>query len=706
MDHHAGCNPGSRWFAMALATLAVYPALSMAAVEEIVVLAERREAKLQDVPIAVSALTADVLEDRQTSDISDLGALVPNLLSTNSTASATNVRLYMRGLGQNESQSPTAESAVGLYVDDVYLARGNGSNLRLLDIERVEVLRGPQGTLYGRNTISGAIKIITRQPDDQQRIDASLGYGSYNAIDAKVSGSTPFADDKWAIGAAAVYSSRDGYMDRYSAPGVPTGEEVGDRDYAGARLDLRYLGSKDFEARFNLSYTDDNTDGLYATPVVPATGVPLTGGDLYTTMTSQDQYSDVDTVGAAMTLIWHLDGFDLKSITGYRKVDAKDYLDVSGSNRWYLKDDIGGTEISQEIQALGTAFEHLDWIVGAFYLYEDGDYNALNTIGPFTNQQIYTTGLDSYAVFAQGTYHLTDKLGVTLGGRYTRDEKTFDGTIIASGPPSWVPGSASLSDDWSEFTPKLGVDYRINDNAMVYAYVAKGFQAGGFQPKPFSVTDINVPYAPTTVWTYEGGAKTDFLDRMVRLNLAYYYNDYDDLQLYTLNIGAGGGTIVQNAAAAKVHGIEVEVTAVPTDALKIFGTLATARNKYTKLVSNVSNVHLDDKLAGTPEFTASLGFDYTVSVGKGNIVFGSDYRHQESYYPGSTNVPAVKVPTLDLVNAFVRYEAPGKTWDAGIYGKNLTDEEYHITGLPFSSFTSLYAADPLTVTATVNYRYR
>ncbi|MCE7902095.1 MAG: TonB-dependent receptor [Gammaproteobacteria bacterium PRO9] len=705
MRIHGGCISGSRLLAITVAGLAVFPTLSAATVEEIVVLAERREAKLQDVPIAVTALTDSVLENRQASGISDLGAMVPNLLSTNSTASATSVRLYMRGLGQNESQSPTAESAVGLYVDDVYVARLNGSNLRLLDVERVEVLRGPQGTLYGRNTISGAVKIITRQPDEQTRLDASLGYGTFNAVDAKLSGSTPFAGDKWAIGGAVVYANRDGFTDRYSAPGVPTGEEVGDREYTGARMDLRYMGSESFEARFNVTVTDDNTDALYATPLSPA-GVPLTGGDIYTTLTNQDQYSNADTVGAAMTLTWHFNDFDLKSITGYRKVDSKDFLDISGSNRWYLTDHIKGTEVSQEIQALGKAFDRLDWIVGAFYLYEDGDYNALNSIGPFSNQQIYSTGLDSYAVFAQGTYQVTDKLGVTLGGRYTRDDKTFDGSVIAVGPPSWVPGSATLSDDWSEFTPKLGVDYRFNDQVMVYAYVAKGFQAGGFQPKPFSVDDMQVPYAPTTVWTYEGGVKTDLLDRRLRLNTAYYYNDYDDLQLYTLNVAAGGGTIVQNAAAAKVHGIEVELTAVPTDDLRIFGTLATAENKYTKLASNISNVSIDDDIAATPKFTATAGFDYTIHLTRGGIVFGSDYRHQQSYYPGSTNKPVVKVPTLDLVSAFVRYEAPDRTWDAGVYGKNLTDEEYPTTGLPFSSFQSIYAADPRTITATVNYRYR
>ena len=707
MRNHGDNNSLVRRLAIAATTIAAaMPVASMAVVDEIFVLAERREARLQEVPIAVSALTAEALQDRQANNLENLGSQVPNLLSTKSSGSPTNVRVFMRGLGQSESTMPTAESAVGIYVDDVYLARTNGSNLRLLDVERVEVLRGPQGTLYGRNTISGAIKIVTRQPDEQVRADASLGFGSRNAVDAKISGSTPIAGDNWAIGGAAVFAQEDGFIDRYSAADVPTGQEVGDRDYAGARLDLRYMGSEVFEALFNFSYTDDNSDALYVTPV-STTGVPLTGSDLYTTLTSGDQYADNEAVGGAVTLTWHLDGFDVKSITGYREIENDSYFDISGSNRWYIKTEVDATQVSQEIQALGTAMnDRLDWIVGGFYMYEDSDVDSLNTIGPFTNRQTYTTGLDSYAVFAQATYRITEQLGLTLGGRYTIDDKTYDGTIAAAGPPSWVSGSASVSDDWSEFTPKIGLDYRINDNTMVYAYAAEGFQAGGFQARPFSVTDIDRPFEPTTVWTYEGGIKTDLLERMLRLNIAYYYNDYEDLQLNSLNVGAGGGTITQNAAEAKVHGIEVELTATPTDELTLFGTLATAENKYTELAPNVSGVTLDSDVAGTPKLTASLGFDYSFNISPGSIVVGGDYQYQRSHHPGSTNADVTKVPTLDLFNAYVRYEPRAKNWDVGIYGKNLSDEKYHFTGFKFSSFQSLYAADPLTVMAIANYRYR
>jgi iron complex outermembrane receptor protein len=250
------------------------------------------------------------------------------------------------------------------------------------------------------------------------------------------------------------------------------------------------------------------------------------------------------------------------------------------------------------------------------------------------------------------------------------------------------------------------VDYRVNENIMTYAYVAKGFQAGGFQARPFSVNDIDTPYDPTTVLTYEGGIKMDLLDQMLRLNVAYYWNDYDDLQLNSLNVAAGGGTITQNAAEAEVHGIEVELVAAPTESLNIFGTIATAENEYKELAANVSGVTLDSDIAGTPVFSSTLGLDYTFNFSAGSLVVGTDWQHQHSHHPGSTNADVTKVPTLDLINAYIRYDTPDGDWDVGLYAKNLTDEEYHFTGFRFSSFQSVYAADPLTMMVNINYHYR
>jgi iron complex outermembrane receptor protein len=708
-------NPTRRLAVVALAVFpALFPVSGSAAVEEMIVTSERREANLQEVPIAVTGLSETTLENRNVLNVENIGPNVPNLLTTKSSSSPANVRVFMRGLGQSESMMPTAEGTVGMYVDDAYVARTNGSNQKLLDIERVEVLRGPQGTLYGRNTISGAMKFITRKPTDEARLDASASGGAYsendaNTFDAKISGATPVGDSGWGLGGAAIYSDQDGYMERYSAPGVSTGEKVGDRKFSGGRLQVAYFGSDFFDFDMSVAATQDESDALYITPLNPD-GTSVTGGNLYTTLTSQDQFADADQINSNATLAWHFNGFDLKSITSIRDIENNSHIDISGQDSWYITTFIDTTQISQEIQLLGTAFDdRFDWIAGGFYMNEDSDVDSNNLIaGRFTNQQIYNTKLDSYAVFGQFTWRFTEQLGLTLGGRYTVDDKSFDGSVIAAGPPSWVSGTTSQSEDWNEFTPKIGLDYQVNDNTLLYAYAANGFQAGGFQARAFSITDLDNTFDPTTVWTYEMGAKLEMIGNRVRLNAAFFHNDYDDLQINSLNSEAGGGTIVQNAAEATVHGFEFELSTNPINGLNLFATLATAWSDYQKLddAALAGRVALGDRIPGTPELTTSIGGDYGFAVGRGEMSLGADYYHQKKHQPGTSTSPTIQVPNIDLINAYVRYTTPGESWDFTLYGKNLTAEEYIFTGFSFSSFESGYAADPRQIMLTAQYHLR
>lgn len=686
----------------------VGPTPVLAQLDEVTTTAERREAALQEVPVSITSLSVDELEKRRIQVVTELGPNVPNMQTSYSSSSPQNTRIFLRGLGQNETTMPTAEGSVGIYVDDVYVARTNGANQRLVDLERVEVLRGPQGTLYGRNTISGALKFVTRKPDEDARADASVAVGNYNLIDVTAAGSTPFAGDNWAAGASAVYYERDGIWTRYSAPDTSTGEEVGAREYGGVRGQLAYIGSEKFEMYASVAYVDDKSDALYLTPI-DDDQVPLTGGDLFTTLTSQNQFADTEQAYGDITLTWHLDGWDIKSITGFRSLENDSLIDISGQNSWYIDSMISSDQFSQELQALGTAFDDsLEWIVGGFYLHEDSDVNSLNTIaGIFTNRQIYNQKLDSYAVFAQATWYFIPQVGLTLGGRYTVDDKSLSGEVDAMGPPSWVSGMTSTSKDWSEFTPKIGLDYQVNDDTLIYAYAAQGFMSGGFQGRAFSVVDLDNAYDPTTVWTYEMGAKMELIDNRVRLNASFFHNDFQDLQLNSLNEEQGGGTIVQNAAEATVHGFELELMTRPIEAVNIWGNLATAWSNYQELAPSLAGrVELGDQIAGTPELTAALGFDYTWNFGNGGeLQFGLDYYHQKSHYPGATNSEVTKVPTLDLINGFARYLTPSGRWEFAVFGKNLTDQDYWFTGFDFSTFNSVFAADPLTVQAAVTFRF-
>ncbi len=695
-------------------SMLVLPAFTQtaaAAVTEMVVSAERRDASIQTVPIAVTAFSADDIENLQIINVTDIGATVPNMVSRNSSGQATNVTIFMRGQGQNESTMPTAESAVGIYIDDVYQARTNGSNIELLDIERIEVLRAPQGTLYGRNTIAGALKFVTRKPGDETRVAASLGYGTREHIQAKLSASGPVVEGKLALGAAVVYSDQEGYYDRYSGT-TKVESDIGDRQYAGIRADLNYYGSENFEFNAHIAYTEDDTDASYVTPLadfvlMPAANNAPLSGDFYGTQTTDQQHADVEQLTASINMTWKFDGFDLKSITGYRDVEQDSYIDISGSNGWYIDSLVEGTQITQEIQLIGST-ENVDWILGAFYLNEDNDTDSLNILagGLINSRQIYTTETQSYAVFGQATYNVNDQLGLTAGLRWTQDEKEFSGGT--GGFPPWGEDYGIMLDDsWDQVQGKLGIDYQVDDDTLLYFSVSQGFMAGGYQARAVRVADVNTPYDEATVISYEAGIKTELADNRIRLNANYFYADYEDIQENALN-PMSSGTIRFNVGDAIVQGLEAEMQASPTDNLNIFANLAITDSEYRNLRDEALAVGMTPghDVAGTPDAMGGIGFDYTVNLAnEGSIVMGGDYRYQKSHWPGTKqNAPGTKVEELNLVNGFIRYEMPGGNFDVGVYVRNLNDDEHIYTGFDFGTFDSAYAAEPRSVMLKANFR--
>lgn len=670
---------------------------------EIIVTARRREERLQDVPVAVTALGADSIAKRQVNTLDNLGAVVPNLVTTPSSGSASNARIFMRGMGQSESIMPTADPAVGLYVDDVYLARMNGANMNLFDIDRIEVLRGPQGTLYGRNSMTGAIKIVTKKPGDTFEARASASYGSRDLLDARASVSGPIGGG-WAVGASGAYSRNGGYMHRYSAVGVDSDQKLGDRSFGGGRLVLRYYGAENFELVAQAWATRDRGDAIYATPV-SATGAVLTGGDLYTTLTTRDLPADADQYGGSLHMTYDLGGATLKSITAYRHVKNVNSVDVSGRNVWYIDTSVKSRELSQELQLSGKAFgDAVDWIVGGYYLHEVGDNSSFNKVGPLTSLQVYRVKTDSLSVYGQANVEIVRNLNLTLGGRYTSDKKDFDGSTTSTGP-LWVSGSARLSRTFSQFTPRIGLDFKATPDLLLYAYAAKGFKSGGFQGRAFSVADMRTSYDPESVWTYEAGFKSDWFDRKVTLNADYFINDFRNLQLNSINTATGGGTIIQNAAQARISGLEVELSARPIKGLNLFVNVATLDDKYKKLAPNVQNVTLASELAVTPSFTLQTGFDGTIQTGAGAIGIGGDFQHTSAYHPGTTNDDVVKIRPLDLLNGYIKYTSPNGAWDIGLYGRNLMDKKYWFTAFALSSFKSVLAAEPRTLRVSFNVRF-
>lgn len=675
------------------------------ALEEVVVTARKRAESMQSVPIAVTALDASTLEARQIGAVEDLGRAVPNLLTTPSSGSPTNTRIFMRGLGQGESSQPTAESAVGLYVDDVYVARSNGANIGLYDIERIEVLRGPQGSLYGRNSTTGAIKVVTRKPTAEPDLSLRISTGELDNIGGKLSGSAAVGSD-WAAGVSAMYFEQGGYVSRMDAGSGETLESgLNARDYGGLRATLSRIEQGEFTADFSVYYFTDEGDASYITPMDAATRKPLFDGDLYATGTSRAQFATADQFGVSADLGRELGDITLRSISAYRNVANDNLIDISGRDSWYIDTQVDSAQFSQEVQLLGSAFEQrLDWLAGLYYLSEQSDALTTNTISQFIEStQDYTVETDSRALFGQATWHTSETVDLTLGLRYTRDDKLFDGSTESN--MIFQNGSNRLRKTFEDVTPKLGVDIQASDEMMVYASVAKGFKAGGFQGRALNADDQLVPYDAEQVWTYEAGLKSEWLQSRLRFNANYFLNQFKDLQLNSLNIQAGGGTVIQNAAEAEVDGVELELTYLATDRLFLIANYATAWGGYEELASNVSGVTLDSELPGTPRVNGSIAVEHSTSFAAGELLWGLDYQHTSETQPGASTSSLVEVPRLDLFNGFVKFTDAGERWSLGLFGTNLGNKAYHYTGFTFSSFEAVYAASPRVIKAVVDYRF-
>ena len=587
-------------------------AADSAGIPEIIVTAERRAENLQTVPIAVSAFDETQLKDRQIVDSQDLQFVVPSLKMTNNITSPTNLSPSLRGSLQQDASLIVAESPFGIYVDDVYIARLNGNNLALNDIERIEVLRGPQGTLYGRNTLQGALKFLSRTPGEDPWFNASFGAGNYEQSMVSASAGGPLGGD-FAGSLSGMYNSKDG--EYYN---VVTKQDTDNEQNWAVRGKLRYMGIDKADIVLSASYVDSTNDSL---PLVPATtpGVPgtqqFTSNDLVPVygdyrigtptlsdpqpppITANPSGSTEQTIISLNASYDLTDDITLRSITGY--VHTQDFFstDFSGTGTVIGASNVSNEQWSEELQILGTALnDRLSYLAGAYLFHEDGNQDfGWYFLIPVSTSQIHAD-TDSYAVFGQATYRITDALNFTAGLRWTRDEKTFDidqqltADVLAFPPfaPLLNPAlnSVSLDNTYNETTPKFVLDYTFEpmgsvNSLMAYVSASKGFKSGGYNGiNIFNLGDATQSYGPETNWTYEGGFKTEAFDNRVRFNAAYFWADISDL---TANATVGFSFPVQNVGDAEVHGFELELTALPMDNLTLYATAAFEHGSYSNI---------------------------------------------------------------------------------------------------------------------------
>ncbi len=699
----------------------------------IVVTARRREESIQDVPLSITAISGEALAKSGTLEITEIAQEVPNLTLEVSRGTNTTLTAFIRGVGQPD---PVAgfEAGVGLYVDDIYLNRPQGAVLDIYDVERIEVLRGPQGTLYGRNTIGGAIKYVTAALPDETEIKVRGTYGSYNQADLIVTASTPVSDSL-KVGVSGARLSRGGFGDNLVQEGV----ENYNKDVWGARGTIEFDNGPLF-IRLSGDYVKDNSDPRQGHRLLPGafSGAPVLD-DVYDTRAGLDVVDqEVEAYGGGLTIAYELnDTMTVKSITGYRKDHSTTPIDFDSLPQADL--DVPAIyrnkQFSQELQFLYEG-DRLSGVLGAYYLdasaftafdvalFTTGAIPSVNLPG-LNAQTLGDVDTKTWSIFGDFTYDLTDQFSLSVGGRYTWDKRTsrilrttFVGGYSDLFPPTDAVPIAVTSDfngsaTFKEFTPRASLSFKPNANHTFYATYSKGFKGGGFDPRgqtsqaPDLDGDGDIDYAdqyeflsfaPETVDSYEIGWKASLLDDSLFISLAAFKGDYTDVQIPgSVGVDSNGDGIsdsfvgiTSNAGDADVNGVEFEGRAVvgrnfagPGSRLTFNWALGVLDAKYNTFIDALGNDVADQRVfQNTPDVTVNTGFDLGIPVASGIVDFlGSvSLRSDASQFelPGPLDQDGYA-----LVDASIVYTDDSDRWSIGIHGKNLFDQRYIVSGYDF-----------------------
>jgi len=746
--------------------------------QEVVVTAQFREQNLQDTPIAITAVTSEMLEARSQTSVFEVAAQAPNVtLKPAGQAFGPSMVAFIRGVGQTDFIF-ALEPGVGIYVDDVYHSTLTGSLLDLMDLQRVEVLRGPQGTLAGRNSIGGAIKLYSKVPDGTGGGDLQLTYGSFDRLDVRASGEFTVVPDKMFVRIAGASRQRDGYIDvldygcTHPGSGVPiirTSEgckvdEQGNQAYTSGRVSLRWLASDDVELNFVGDVVDDSSgtaagvllyghnastlfnidDGNPATPTVGFQNhIFVPSGPFhnandpindpyvnYSTMVDNSPTSalvpwkpvilpsknTLQMWGISGKLDWKLsDSLSLTSISAYRTYDSvfNQDSDLSPIALTLVGNRVEHDQFTQEIRLNGAFATRADWTVGAFYLDQDSFYEGRIDLN-YTATPALPIGLDfihgpdptpakTWAVFAHSAVHLTDAADLTLGARYSDEQKDYthnrhnpDGTVpnFAPGQPNFQVGPVNgLPDhfedqrvDW-----RVGFDYNFSDNFMSYVQTSTGYKGGGVNPRPF-FPQQRASFAPETITAYELGFKSTFLDRRMRLNGAIFFNDYEDIQLTLTACETPFGPTPMapcakpsNVGSAEVKGAELELEVYPTEGLSIDASASYLDFQYTEIRSgalsgSTTRAPLDMITPYTPEWKGSAGISYQFpTTTLGTFALRLDANYQSSVYTSPTNDFTNLIDSYTLTNARLSWKGQEDEWEAAFEVTNLSDELYYLT---------------------------
>jgi iron complex outermembrane recepter protein len=708
--------------------------------DEIVVTAQFREQDLQKTPLAITAVNAAMLESRGIDNLLEVAQTAPNVtLAPGAVNDGKSVVAFIRGIGQVSSQ-PALEPGVGIYIDDVYYSTVYGSAFDLVDLDRIEILRGPQGTLSGKNSIGGSVKLFSRAPDGQGKGAVQVNYGSNRALKISANADLTLAPDKVFLGISGLVKSGGAYVDRldygclFPASGVASvgGSSsngcklgtLGKEKIAAGRVFLRALPSDNLEVRIIADVTKDSSGGTADTAFF--TGVGAFGDQTqflppsrYISYATYSAFSEGPTVpalsfepksradnwGVSGAIDYKIgDNFSIKSITAYRELDGDFTLDgdSSPSSLYVGQLKQKSDQFTQEIRVNGAIGDIFTFTLGGFYFKGNSAIdNRVRGLGIFDEVQNDAIRSESKAAFAHGELEITPGLNVIGGIRYTDEEKKYQFVRTdANSTPYGLFGlfgfSAIINGARSTFSDKrvdwrVGLSFQATPDVLVYGQAATGYKGGGINPRPFYAEQI-VPFSPETLTTYELGVKARFADNRVRLNLAGFYSDYANIIVPVTScpqlVPPGAPpfcNLITNGGAARIKGFEVETTLEPVDNLQIDGSLGYVDFGYKNSLAaqGIGNV-----IPFTPKWTLSAGVQYKAELGgnAGSITPRLDWTYRSAVFFDASNNAQSLEPGYSVFNGRVTWRAESSDWELGLAVTNLFDKGYYLnrqTGFSF-----------------------
>lgn len=715
-----------------------------AAVDALIVTARRRSENVQDVPVAITAISGVAIASaEQIKTANDITALVPNA-SASATDGRTRPRWFLRGVGTNDTGANTV-SPIGIYNDDVYINNVYLQGFPLFDLDHVEVLRGPQGTLWGKNTTGGAVHIVSARPDlDELGGSLKVGAGSFESRLFQGVLNVPVLTDKLGFRLSVSHDERDGHVRNLYDGGKRGG--YADRAIRGQ---LRWAPTDDLEIVFNLHARDLDGDKRVSnyfpdTQQAPPYNFGYVDPPGRDTINQADNNAseDLTSKGGSATVNWTFGDYTLTSVSAYeegqRILTGGAAIPVPNLVSYATSD---ASQISQEVRLASPSEGRFSWILGGYFFKED--LEAGTTDGTVADIPVgtpgrrvkayrtapYTQGTTAYALFANATYNVTDRFNVTGGVRWSLEQKDFHLTeIVGTGAVSfsnpdrwWVPASVASplsvtydqkdEDEWTEVTYDITPQFKINENLTTYFRFAHGFRAGGFAVS--GQNTIN-KIDPEVLDAYELGFKSEWFDRRLTFNAAAFYYDYSDIQVLVFAQVAGSPDPVptlQNAGAGWVKGAEFEVVAQPIQGLRLNATLGLLKTEYTKFTTIVANAPADasgNEFARAPHVSTSLGAEYSFDAFGGEVTLGADwnYRTKQYFNAAIQNNPLLEQKAYGVGNARIGFVPGNGDWELAVTASNLGDLDYTVlaTG-PTSKAVRRVSGDPRIVLATITRRF-